>query len=335
MMQITYKGKIVNNVDEIPEEDQWEYQKLLLKNQGYKTMAEIIDSGLTLDNNNSGNSFPITTDSRIEFGNLGGTAASTGLYFSPPLYNNFSDKMKIFQKINDAMEEVGWIGKDGTVDLGRNSYDFASERAFIGAIRPVFTRLGLVFYPTRVISQEIITSEKKNKDGNVSNTFLTSVLMEYILGDVDSGEFITIQVMGHGSDSGDKGVYKALTGAFKYALRQALMIGTGDDPEGTDDYGNDTSEPIRSAPSGGDYAPARPTQPARPDGVNHYQEQTRKALEGLDLADATKIFKKRKIDPRNLPTDQTTLRALYEFAREVRGGKSVADAIKDLDTKLG
>ena len=38
---------------------------------------------------------------------------------------------------------------------------------------------------------------------------------------------------GEGSDTGDKASNKALTGAYKYALRQTFCIETGDDPAST------------------------------------------------------------------------------------------------------
>jgi hypothetical protein len=36
---------------------------------------------------------------------------------------------------------------------------------------------------------------------------------------------------GHGADTGDKGIYKAMTGAEKYFLMKSFLISTGDDPE--------------------------------------------------------------------------------------------------------
>jgi hypothetical protein len=43
---------------------------------------------------------------------------------------------------------------------------------------------------------------------------------------------------GSGSDTGDKGLYKAITGGIKYVLNTNFLIPTGDDPE-KDDDGND------------------------------------------------------------------------------------------------
>jgi hypothetical protein len=40
-----------------------------------------------------------------------------------------------------------------------------------------------------------------------------------------------IQTLGEGSDTGDKTLNKCMTAAYKYAIRQTLMISTGDDPD--------------------------------------------------------------------------------------------------------
>ena len=42
---------------------------------------------------------------------------------------------------------------------------------------------------------------------------------------------IDVEVRGEGNDSLDKASYKAATGALKYAIRQAFLIETGDDPD--------------------------------------------------------------------------------------------------------
>ncbi len=49
--------------------------------------------------------------------------------------------------------------------------------------------------------------------------------------DVDSGESHVSTAYGQGQDKGDKGVYKAATGAEKYFLLKTFLIATGDDAE--------------------------------------------------------------------------------------------------------
>jgi hypothetical protein len=45
------------------------------------------------------------------------------------------------------------------------------------------------------------------------------------------GGSLTVQVAGCGTDSQDKAAYKAMTGAWKYAMKQVFCIPTGDDAE--------------------------------------------------------------------------------------------------------
>jgi hypothetical protein len=53
----------------------------------------------------------------------------------------------------------------------------------------------------------------------------------YRLTHASSGESEDCQVLGEASDAGDKAAPKALTGAYKYFLRQTFLIETGDDPD--------------------------------------------------------------------------------------------------------
>ena len=70
--------------------------------------------------------------------------------------------------------------------------------------------------------------------------------MEFKFIDGETGEEITFKMSGSGQDAGDKGIFKAISGAQKYALMKAFMIPTGDDPEqdaGVDERNNRQSNP--------------------------------------------------------------------------------------------
>jgi hypothetical protein len=83
-----------------------------------------------------------------------------------------------------------------------------------------------------------------------------TLTVEYTLYDGESGEEMKFTILGQGEDSGDKGTYKAMTGATKYALMKLFLIPTGDDPE------NDTEHRFvpgkQAAPSA-----SSPPQPKR------------------------------------------------------------------------
>lgn len=61
---------------------------------------------------------------------------------------------------------------------------------------------------------------------------LSSVIMEFQFIDGDTGEVSPLASFpGQGADTGDKGLYKAMTGAEKYFLMKTFLVSTGDDPE--------------------------------------------------------------------------------------------------------
>lgn len=64
----------------------------------------------------------------------------------------------------------------------------------------------------------------------------------YVFKDGDTGETHRVWSCGAGSDSSDKGLYKALTGALKYALTQALCMRVGDDAEADTDTDRKTPQ---------------------------------------------------------------------------------------------
>ena len=79
----------------------------------------------------------------------------------------------------------------------------------------------LIIYPCDCYTDNFDGSEK-------------DITITYKIVAIEDGSSIDIQVAGGGHDSTDKKTYKALTGAYKYALRQTFMIETGDnDPDKT------------------------------------------------------------------------------------------------------
>ncbi len=112
---------------------------------------------------------------------------------------------------------------------GRNSfhgYDYASEADFLRAIQPAMAANGLAMIPVVVA----FTREPGPPTGKGRAQWVTSGVVTYELRHT-SGESVTVQAPASGIDGEDKGAYKAMTGALKYALRQVFLIPTGDDPE--------------------------------------------------------------------------------------------------------
>ena len=140
--------------------------------------------------------------------------------------------MNVYERVLGVMSELGMVKKDGNVSFNKTNYNYVSEAAFIAALRPLMIRYRLIIFPS---STQVDTTTSK----------LTRIQSVYTVAAVDyegaSDNLMHIETGGEGADSFDKGIYKAMTGAFKYALRQTFMVATGDDAEATDGNGNKTN----------------------------------------------------------------------------------------------
>jgi hypothetical protein len=126
--------------------------------------------------------------------------------------------------LNNVMKKVSYVQKQQTNDFHR--YKYAGEADLLEVLRPALIEEGLVLIPS------VSSAGAPDSDGN------TTVLVEYTLahkgGDIWPDKIV---MAGCGNDRakngsvGDKGIYKALTGANKYLLFKLFQIETGDDPE--------------------------------------------------------------------------------------------------------
>jgi hypothetical protein len=121
-----------------------------------------------------------------------------------------------------VMQAVGYAQKQGENEF--HGYKYVTEADAIAALRPAMVTEGLILIPS---TDRIWMDEQGN----------THVLIRYTLFHAGSGESVSFFVPGSGNDMakngkvGDKGVYKALTGASKYALLKTFLMETGEDPE--------------------------------------------------------------------------------------------------------
>lgn len=136
---------------------------------------------------------------------------------------NKYEEMDVYEAVAHVCERLGWIEKDGSVSFGRTNYDYVTEAQFIAQTKPLMDEAGLVIHP---YSTDVILDEVS---GNVFIRVGYFLVASKYKGEGDRR--MEISTVGSGSTSDDKGSYKAMTGAFKYALRQTFRVPTGDDPE--------------------------------------------------------------------------------------------------------
>lgn len=130
-----------------------------------------------------------------------------------------SCKLNLFQKISKAKDAVGVVKKNGKVEFKSTKYNYQTAEDIDLACRDAFQEVGIIVVPTNF---ELVSDE-----GGI-----TTIIQTYKVIDVDTGEFILVQMGGMGQDSGDKRIYKAETGAYKYLLKQLLQIPSQDtDPD--------------------------------------------------------------------------------------------------------
>ena len=133
----------------------------------------------------------------------------------------------IINALNKVMQSASYVQKNAKNEF--HGYKYASEAALLETLRPALIENGLILIPS--------VSNVSSVDAH-GNTLVT---VEYTLAHV-SGEVWPdkITAIGCGNDMsksgkiGDKGVYKAITGANKYLLFKLFQIETGDDPEKDD-----------------------------------------------------------------------------------------------------
>lgn len=135
--------------------------------------------------------------------------------------------LNLYQRLARIMAAVGYVQKDGTNSF--HKYKYASEAAILDKLRVACVDHGVMILPsvTSQTSMQAVAREGKDYPGDIAVVEVTYQLINI---DTPSDTF-TVKSMGYGQDKGDKGIYKALTGAYKYFALKTFQISTGDDPE--------------------------------------------------------------------------------------------------------
>ncbi|MBT2601257.1 MULTISPECIES: ERF family protein [unclassified Oceanobacillus] len=148
---------------------------------------------------------------------------------------------QLVKKLAKVMTEVKHIEKKGYNKF--HKYHYATESDVAERVREVLAEQSVMMLPDIV---EHSTREHTNQKGNTE--YIATVKVKFTFIDGETGEELSIHSVGEGQDAGDKAVYKAITGAQKYALMKAFMIPTGDDPEADTNTSNN-NQPKQQAPS--------------------------------------------------------------------------------------
>ena len=188
-----------------------------------------------------------------------------------------SDKMpkSIYGKLASLMGLIPPVEKAGRNDF--HKYNYARESDLVEAVRPLLSAYGIFFWWT-ILEEERRGRKKSNTDEMTDAETLTVLKISFQFIDGATGEKTEPQVVyGYGDDPIDKGLYKAMTGAIKYALMKTFLIATGDDPEG--DAAADRRGAAHEASSRVDVRRGAPSQqrPAQRPAAQQQGETTQQA----------------------------------------------------------
>src|SRR5262245_42238237 len=165
-------------------------------------------------------------------------------------------------KLVQVMGSVATVPKRGHNTF--HHYDYALEADVSEAVRHAMVEARVVMIPSLV---EI-------REREVGKSIVTTVLMDYLVIDADTGGSLKFRMAGAGADVSDKGLMKAITAATKYAQLKSLQLSTGDDPEADDaehverepgtDEGGEGEDGSWGAQSSDDELPPDETSPTAP-----------------------------------------------------------------------
>lgn len=111
-------------------------------------------------------------------------------------------------------------------------YKYITEAQYKKYFEKALETVGLD-YACNIDSVEFIRDLSESNSGNKSH--LTQIKATYLIIDPITGDGRSYTSFGQGADQGDKGVYKAITGALKYFIANNFLIAENNDPESDED----------------------------------------------------------------------------------------------------
>lgn len=145
----------------------------------------------------------------------------------------------LVQRLYAIMSEVGSVAKAG--ENQHFKYKYVKEADVTEHMRELLCKHGVLLMPS--IGHAGAAEGMEN---------VVQVMIHYTFINVDDqNDKMTITFYGDGQDKGDKGIFKAITGAHKYMFLKTFQIGTDDDPE------NDSHERPAQPPRKYRYSLAR------------------------------------------------------------------------------
>src|ERR1035437_4332329 len=116
----------------------------------------------------------------------------------------------LVKKLCEVMTSAGYVKKRGHNEI--QNYDYATEADVLDMLRGELAKLDVFIFPSVVsVARTAHYVTKSN-----AQMWASDVMIKWTFLDGDSGETHECMMPGCGTDTGDKGLYKAITGSSKY-----------------------------------------------------------------------------------------------------------------------
>lgn len=124
-----------------------------------------------------------------------------------------SESPMIYKLLPKIAEEIGALGKDKRNEHFK--FQYRSFEQVIGALHPIFVKHGVTPCP-------MVKDGTMRVDGELKNWLTTAVVVYRMY--APDGSYVDCECLAQGNDPGDKGAYKLMSGAIKYAFGQMFTI---------------------------------------------------------------------------------------------------------------
>lgn len=182
-------------------------------------------------------------------------AAKDRLMEPEPLPPTTAKPTNVIAALHRVMNEIGGIQKLTAAERARRNmgggdqgvtYAYRGIDQIAAAAQPLFGEYGVVIVPAEILDRTVIEFTLGNPPRPWTETTVTVLWKIYGPGGVD--DVITSITEGQGRDNSDKGINKAMTGAFKNLLLRILCI--GDPADDTDGHSPGAEPPPDETPLG-------------------------------------------------------------------------------------
>lgn len=127
--------------------------------------------------------------------------------------------LNIHQRLHAVMGRVGYIQKEQPKRGGEGlKYSILNYNRLVAKVRPLLVEYGVIVYPVEASRVQ------------VGNRTEIDMVVRFICADRPES-FLDVPSSGYGVDAQDKGPGKARTYSIKSALRDVLLLESGDDPD--------------------------------------------------------------------------------------------------------